>query len=187
MAQQGAEEAMTAQEVLADAIVSSRGLLERFLPGFDESNRTKQAPNLPNHVIWSLGHLAVTMLRCNDRVKGHDSPRPLPEADWVTGTGKSGDIMRFDTESVGFKSVPVEEPSVYPSLVRGREIFAGAIETLASTVRNASDSALNRQTKWGTQPIRVADMVSRMVFHNGTHTGQIVDLRRALGFKRVLE
>jgi hypothetical protein len=27
--------------------------------------------------------------------------------------------------------------------------------------------------------------VARMVFHNGFHTGQIADMRRALGFKGV--
>ncbi|MBX3364308.1 MAG: DinB family protein [Phycisphaeraceae bacterium] len=177
---------MSVQDVLAEAVTGSRMLLERYLPGFDESNRTTQAPNLPNHLIWTLGHLALTMERCAGRVKGSDVPKPLSEGSWVTGKGRSGDIMRFDTESVAFKSTPLDEPSLYPSLARGREIFGEAIDALSDAVRQASDAALMRSTKWGTQPIRVCDMVMRMVFHNGVHAGQITDLRRALRMPQVL-
>lgn len=177
---------MSRQELLADAVATSRVLLLRYLAGFDEANRTAQAPNLPNHVIWTLGHLSLTMLRAAERVKGFDTPRPLPESDWETGDGTKGDVMRFDTESVAFKSTPSPASSIYPSLARGLEIFERATGMLAETVRKASDAALDRGTKWGAMPVKVSDVVARMVFHNGTHCGQIADLRRALKMGTVL-
>lgn len=177
---------MSRAEVLAQALESTRPLLGRFLAGFDESNRTRQATNLPNHLVWTLGHLALTMLRTADRVRGFDAPQPLPPADWITGDGTKGDVMRFDTESVGFKSQPKDSPLNYPSLKRAIEIYEGAFEKLAKVVRGASDAALLRETKWGGGSIPVADLIPRMIFHNGTHTGQIVDLRRALSMPPVL-
>lgn len=67
---------MSRAEHLAAALESTRPLLTRFLAGFDEANRTRQPTNLPNHVVWTLGHLALTMLRTADRIRGFDAPNP---------------------------------------------------------------------------------------------------------------
>ena len=53
---------------IADAIGSTSVLLDRYLNGFDDTNHTRQAPNLPNHVAWVLGHLALTMHRAAERI-----------------------------------------------------------------------------------------------------------------------
>ena len=63
---------------LAHNILYTETLFERFLVGFDEANRTKQAPAMPNHAAWTLGHLALTAHRCVDRVLGRDEPGALP-------------------------------------------------------------------------------------------------------------
>jgi hypothetical protein len=36
-------------------------------------------------------------------------------------------------------------------------------------------------TQWGKSQVPLWSMASRMIFHNGTHCGQLADLRRALG------
>lgn len=53
--------------VLADGIEGSRMAIELFFTGFDDSNRTIQAPGLPNHFAWTLGHLAFVMHRAAER------------------------------------------------------------------------------------------------------------------------
>lgn len=161
-------------------------LFERFLVGFDDANRAEQAPGCPNHVIWTLGHVSLTMHRMADRVRGSDEPGPLPESDFFTGTGSGGDAERFDTEAVCFGSTPVPDASRYPGLVRGRQVFRDACARLAAEVSEASQARLDRMSKWGTGEFAVSDLVMRVVMHNATHAGQLTDLRRGLGMKRVI-
>jgi len=174
---------MTSQDLLAESIISSRDLLARFVEGFDDANRTKQTRNLPGHVAWILGHCALTMHRVAEACDG----RPLPESDFITGDGRAGGAARFDTESVCFDSTPVDEPNRYPTMARCRAIFESACDRLADSVRSASDDALARMMPWGSDAIPFWKMVLRIAFHNGAHTGQIIDLRRALGLGRVIK
>jgi hypothetical protein len=169
---------MTRQQVLAESIRDSRFLLVRYLKGFDDSNHTKQAPGLPNHVAWTLGHLAVSLSRITERIDG----TPIPESDFAKGGGSD----RFDLDAVGFGSKPVDDPALYPSMSRCTAIFDAAVERLAVTVANASDAKLDAPAKWGKVDVPAWSLATRMVFHNGTHCGQIADLRRALGMGTVL-
>jgi hypothetical protein len=173
---------VTVQDLLADSIRSSRDLLGRFLDGFNDDNRTRQADTLPGHVAWVLGHCALTMHRVAEECDG----RALPESDFTTGDGRSGGADRFDTESICFDSTPVDEPDRYPSMARCRTIFDAACERLASTVRDASDEALEKMVPWASGEIPFRTLVLRIAFHNGVHAGQIIDLRRALGLDRVI-
>jgi len=166
---------------LAEGIEMSSVLFKRFLPGFDESNRTRQAPGLPNHLAWTLGHLAMVLNRIAEKL----DKKPMPASDFVEGA--KGDASRFAIEAVSFKSEPKDAPAEYPSLARCLEIFDAAIARSAAACRMADDATLASTTPWGPSTITLAGAAQRMVFHNGTHCGQIVDLRRALGMKRVLE
>jgi hypothetical protein len=174
---------MISQDLLAESIISSRDLLARFLEGFDDANRTKQARDLPGHVAWILGHCALTM----HSVAEHCDSRPLPESDFITGDGRAGGADRFDTESICFDSTPVDEPDRYPAMARCRAIFEAACDRLADSVRSASDKELDTMVAWALGEIPLWKLVLRIAFHNGTHTGQIIDLRRALGLDRVIK
>ena len=90
------------------------------------------------------------------------------------------------TESVAFGSVPTDDPDRYPSLARSVEIMHDAHQRLAAELRKADAAALARQTPWGTGQTSVSDLALRMGFHIAAHCGQIVDLRRGLGFEPVL-
>jgi hypothetical protein len=72
-------------------------------------------------------------------------------------------------------------------LSRGLEVFEAACNRLANAVRAADDETMNQEVPWGNAKISLWLLVMRLVYHNGTHTGQIVDLRRALGLERVLK
>jgi len=173
---------MTRQQILADCVRESRILLVRYLKGFDDSNHTRQAPALPNHLAWTLGHLALVMSRTAEKLSG----QPVPESDFIKGDGRAGNAQRFDTESISFGSKPVADPGLYPKYARSVAIFDAAVERLASAVLAADDAKLESPTKWGQGEVKLWTLLPRMVFHNGCHTGQIADLRRALGMGTIL-
>lgn len=172
-------------DLLAHNLMNSQALFERYLADFDETNRTTQAQAMPNHLAWTLGHLALTAHRCAQRVAGSDEPGELPPDAFVMGD--RGDEKRFATESVAFGSSPTDDPERYPSLERAIEIMHDAHRDLADALRSASDDALARQTTWGAGTTIVSDLALRMGFHIATHAGQIVDLRRGLGLGLVLK
>ncbi|MEO1277919.1 MAG: DinB family protein [Planctomycetota bacterium] len=172
-------------ELLAHNVMNAQTLFERFLAGFDDSNRTSQAPSLPNHLTWTLGHLAITAHRGAHRVLGLEGLQPLPADDFLEGD--RGNTTHYATEAVSFGSQPIDDPGAYPSIERGLEVMHAAHETLAEALRNADDASLDRETPWGASTVSVTDLALRMGFHIGTHTGQIVDLRRALGLGSVLQ
>jgi len=169
---------MTPRDVLAESVTTCKALVARYLAGFDDSTRTGQAANLPNHLAWSLGHCALTMHRVAERV---DAKPPLA----AHFAGPGGPPSAFNAEAVAFGSRPASDPAAYPTLPRCVEIFNAACDRLAATVRSASDAQLNQVIKWGPIEAPWWSLVLRMTFHNGFHTGQIADLRRALGFRSI--
>lgn len=177
---------MNRGQLLAQGIIASRDLFERFFPGFNDSNRTRQAPNLPNHFAWTLGHLAYIQNRMAERI----DKKPLPADQFIeggaTGNQARGDATRFAVEGVAFKSDPVDDPGAYPSFDRCVQIWRASIDRLASALEHADEATLDSMTPWGATQIPIWSLGQRMAYHNGTHSGQLIDLRRALGFPRIL-
>jgi len=172
---------MRPQDYLAETVLGSRDNVFRYLVGFEESDRVRTAPGLPNHVAWCLGHCALVMHRIAEKFDG----RSVPEADFVIGASR-GDAMRFGTESVCFGSAPLLEGDAFPTLLRCREIISGGAGHLADAIRSLSDERLNADVQFFPSYTAPAwRIVARMAFHNGFHTGQISDLRRAFGMKSI--
>lgn len=175
-------------ETLARALDLSAPLLTRYLAGFDDTNRTRQAPSLPNHAAWTMGHCAIAMLRLLNRVRGTNE---FPEADFLVGEAfdpaHPGEASgRFSTASVVFGSSPIDKPSLYPRLERSIEVFDNARESLSTFVRGLDDHQLDTEIEWHAGHMACADLISRITIHNGAHAGQLTDLRRALGFAPVI-
>lgn len=174
----------TRGEFLAEAVLTNKILVARYLAGFNDVTAVRQTPDLPNHVAWSLGHMSLTMLRVAEKIDGQPA---FPPDQFIKGDGTRGSKDRgvFDIESVAFGSKPEERHDRFPNLNRAIEIFNAACDRLATAVRSAPDAKLEESVQWGTGPQTLWQLVVRMIFHNGFHTGQIADLRRALGFKSV--
>jgi hypothetical protein len=170
---------MTRQQVLAAGIRESRVLFLRYAKGFDGTLAVRQTEQLPNHLLWTLGHLSLTQYRVAEKIDGTAPP------DSVFVDGHFGDAVRFAVESVAFGSTPRPDAGVYPSFERSLEIFADSTERLAHAVERADDITLDRPVPWGTQMVPAYTLAFRMIFHNGTHCGQIADLRRVLGMKSI--
>jgi hypothetical protein len=214
---------MTRRDTIAEAVLASRALFHQYLPGFDDTNHTREGPCLPNHVAWCLGHCALTLHRGAERINHepppetafHTTPSDLPGRGMVTapagpqplraasratamsGVGGGGGTAvfpsaaphappsRFDTETVAFQSVPVDNPALYPRLDRCVDIFDAACHRYATIVRGLPEDRLDAMIQWGQIQIPVWAAGLRMSFHNGMHCGQISDLRRALGMKSI--
>jgi hypothetical protein len=176
----------TRGELLADVVLLNKQMLGRYLVGFNDVTAVRQTPDLPNHLAWTLGHLALTMHKVAAAVEGNPST-PLPAKDFVNGGGFAGSRDRgvIDADAVGFGSKPEERHDRYPTLARCTEIFNNACDRLAAAVRGCDDGSLEKLMPWGNGEMPVWAIVARMTFHNGFHTGQIADLRRALGFKSI--
>jgi hypothetical protein len=175
---------MDRREILARGVEESGRLIARYFRGFDDSNHVRQAPGLPNHFAWTLGHLSMVLHRAAERFEGADGSQEiaLPEGDFVSGgDGRSGDSRRFDAEGVCFGSTPVGDARLYPPAARCVEIFEAAIARVARAVRGCDEGRLDQMVKWGGRDSLLWMLAVRMVFHNGTHCGQLADLRRALG------
>lgn len=170
---------MSQGQQLAEVVRASAPLLVRFLDGFDDETRVAQAPGLPNHVAWTLGHCALTLHRAAEKLDG----LPLPANDFVTADGTE---RVYDTEAVCYASTPVPDPDRYPRLQRGLAVFEASSTRLARALAATRADVLEGPFSWGPTSLSGAGLVARMVAHNGTHTGQIIDLRRALGMPRVI-
>lgn len=172
---------MDRRHTIAEGILACKTLTARYLAGFNDTNRTKQAPGLPNHLAWCLGHCAHTMQRMAEKFDG----TPISAQDFIAGAAR-GDAARFGTETVCFGSKPADDPSLYPALSRCVDIFNTGCDRFADAVLASGEEKLDEMAKWASGEISLQNVALRMVFHNGIHLGQIVDLRRALGFKGVL-
>ena len=159
---------MSSASELAGAIGSTRELLIKFLEGFDDANATAQAPGLPNHAAWTLGHLALTMHRAAEQISGADH------------------ALAWDPEPYAFGSTPTAARDAYPPLAELLENFHRAFDLLLDAIRGGGDEGLARMVNWGSSSIAARDLALRMAFHNGMHCGQLVDLRRALGLGPVI-
>jgi hypothetical protein len=172
---------MERKTAIAEGLLTCKFLLSRYLKGFDDTNHTRQAPGLPNHAAWTLGHCSLTM----HRIAEHFGAGPLPATDFTEGSA-ANDRERFGTETVCFNSPAPAPGSVWPPLQRCVAIYEGAVDRLAEALRASDDAKLDTMIKWGTTQIPLYQACQRMMFHNGMHTGQIADLRRALGMGSIM-
>ena len=169
--------------MLAEFILATKPLFLRFVDGFDDSTRTAQATNLPNHVVWCLGHCALTMNRAAERF----DTQPLSDSDFVTNEPAKGDEQHFDTETVCFDSKPIADLEIYPTLMRAQEIFEAACDRFAQAVGNTTDAKLDEEIPFHGSQTPLSKLIMRVCLHNSVHAGQIIDLRRALNMHKVIK
>lgn len=173
------------QQLLAESIRACKPLMTRHLAGFNSMNHTSQSNHLPNHVAWILGHCAMTM----HRVAQHLDAQELPKADFTADQPHSAtddSVFCFYSETIAFGSKPRDDASIYPSYERCVQIYSDACDRLAGAVAAAKEEDLKREVTWGSASMPLQMLIVRIIFHNGMHTGQIADLRRALNMPSAL-
>jgi hypothetical protein len=171
---------MDRRTTIAEGLLSCKPFVARYYKGFDDTNHTSQAPGLPNHLAWSLGHCALIMSRLALAIDG----TPVPDTDFIAGS-TTNDRERFATEAVCFGSPAPAASATWPPMSRCVQVFESAVDRLAAAVRNVDDAKLDTKVKWGAVEFPLWQLCLRMLFHNGTHVGQIADLRRAFNMTSI--
>jgi hypothetical protein len=173
--------------LLAQQVLECKTLLGRYLAGFSQVTVVRQTPDLPNHLAWCLGHLALTMHRLAEKVDGQAPPATdFVQVEGSDGTRGSREKGCFDAAGVAFGSRPIERHDYFPDLERSTAIYNAACDRLSALLASLDDAALDRPVAWGQAQYPLWAVATRMIFHNGFHTGQIADLRRALGFRSIM-
>jgi len=168
--------------ILAASIESTGPLLLRYAEGFDDVTAIRQFNELPNHLLWILGHCGFTMQRVGAFLDGGE----VSDADYRSSQGDSESTDNFFIDAICRDSVPLALADQYPTLVRSREIFSSALSRLANAVRNTPSEQFASPIEWHEGPIELSRLIHRVCFHNACHAGQIVDLRRGLGLPRII-
>ncbi len=173
---------MRQQDILAEMVQSCYNSFERFLEGFDEGNRTAQAPDLPNHAAWILGHVSLVVEQVACTLDGGE----MNASHFIVGPDSGDPPERYDTESVSFGSQPVDDPSAYPALSQGKLTFETAMKRLERAIAELDDSRLGESYTLGPWDLTINQLIARVTCHNMIHAGQLTDLRRAMGFDLLL-
>lgn len=123
-----------------------------------------------NHLIWALGHLALT-------------------DEWIHSMldPQFKSILPESYKTLFYGSKCEGDPKKYPTLNEVRKNFDAAHESLMKTVKAASEQTLNKSVKEvsGGFAEDGYDALFKGVWHEGWHSGQIAGLRKSLNLKSI--
>lgn len=152
---------------LVSALKWARECTYMVMKDWPEDKATYQATEADNHLIWTLGHLAVSDEWVRNMLTGE--PNRLPEE------FRSG---------FGYQSTVSPSPGDYPPLDEVRIQFEQARQWLLGWLEGVDDATLQAEFEGGGEFARTAeDAIQKEVWHEGWHTGQLATLRRALELK----
>lgn len=143
----------------------AHGTLMHFVDGFPPDRAFAMPTAHDNHLVWQLGHLAVT----NGFFCGCVSAKA-----WTTSESLN--------KLFGMASKPVSDPAVYPSLAETTAMLQESLKTFIGLVKQYDDAALSVDAEIDTHGFLKTklDSIGRNAFHYGWHLGQVSALRRAL-------
>jgi len=157
---------------LRDHLISNlnwvRQCTEDILKGFPEDQFTFQTTETDNHVLWTLGHLILS-----DR--------------WILEmvAGEKYEVPDSYEKLFGFQSKAAASPDAYPPIGEVRRYFDESRRRLMAWIEQADEEQLTKAVDDGGLGFAKTafDALSKQMWHEGWHAGQIAPLRRALGLK----
>jgi hypothetical protein len=146
-------------------------LLDKLVATFPEDKATFQTAGTDNHLMWTLGHLAVTY-------------------SWLASLvdGKAFTLPESYNALFGYQSKPTGDASTYPPIAEVKKNCAAAFGRLTDAIAKISGADLEKPTasdSFGFAKTR-HEAILRAAWHDGCHSGQISSLRRALGLPSVM-
>ena len=146
-------------------------MITDMMNGVPESHAVSQVAPANNHVIWTLGHLAMT-------------------SDWLATLidGKPSRTPKSYEPLFGMGSMPTGELSNYPSLKEVRAEYDRSFERLINAAKARTDAELFEPPAGDSSGFTTnkLDSLLKGAWHEGWHIGQIADLRRGLGIKPMM-
>ncbi len=144
----------------------AHGMTAKFLRGFSDAQLTAQPAGLPNHALWTVGHLAVT-------------------AQWLAGMidGKPGTLPASYDKLFGYGSTPIDDPAAYPPYAEVLREFDSTFARVIDAARALDDAGLHAPCTCDTGGFcsDKLDAINKGAWHEGWHLGQLASLRKALG------
>lgn len=138
----------------------------KFASGFADSQVTAQPSPTSNHLLWSLGHLAISNAWFASLIDG----APV-------GVSDEWDKL------FGMKSKPVTDAAAYPPFAEVLSAYHKSAERIEDAARSRTDADMLKPcaTDSGGFCSDKLDSVAKAAWHEGWHLGQIAELRKALG------
>ena len=152
-------------------LVWVHSVVEKVIADWPESKVTCQSAPTDNHLLWTLGHL----------VTGYDWFGTL----LVLGPGVGPENYRT---LFGYGSKPTPDASAYPKLSEVRKVFDQSWTRLLSVASSMSDAEglmAPVSDPHGLAATRL-DVLDRVAWHDGWHSGQLVSIRRTLGLPAIM-
>lgn len=153
------------------ALEFSRGFLEQLADGIPPDKATHQPVNTANHLLWILGHSAVTDDYFISTLAGQEAKCP---ENW-------GELF-------GMGSEPVDDPSKYPALDEVKTVMAERREALVAWLGSLDDDALAEPLPEDLQGFAAnrGALMATLAAHEAMHVGQLSVIRKSLGLPRVM-
>ena len=144
----------------------SRGSTLKMIEGIPQDKLTFQPVPKTNHVLWILGHCAVS-----------DA--------YFANTMGAENAVKFDekwSELFGMGSTPVDDPTKYPSLEELTDAMSRARESLLGWFGSMDEEKLHSALPedWKMFGPNFAGLMNSIAWHEAIHTGQLSCIRRAL-------
>ena len=143
----------------------------KLCAGFSESQMLTQPSPSDNHLLWQIGHMATGYAYFASMLDG--KPSTLGEM--------------YD-KLFGWGSKPSSDTSTYPAHAEIRRIHDEQYTRIlrAASALSDADGLSAPATDSGGFAKNKLDVVSKCIWHEGWHQGQISGLRRALGLPGVM-
>lgn len=134
---------------------------------YPEDKALYQSAPTDNHLLWTLGHLAVTNGWVLSLIEALP-PDALPEAYW---------------KQFGYQSEVVASADAYPPYAEVRDAYDRLHDLFMSAMNDSGDDVYTRSLEEKSHGFAkdFGDAALRMAWHEGWHAGQLSSLRRAIG------
>jgi hypothetical protein len=147
----------------------SHQYVTKVFNAFPGEHLLSQAPGLPNHALWTLGHLVATNA-------------------WMVllSTGSPSAVPPNYETMFGMGSTPHQDVTQYPSIDEVRAMYVHSHEQMIEALADLTDDQLFGPCEKDSHNfvINKLDTLVKTMWHEGWHIGQLIDLRRALNLPR---
>ncbi|HEX8521269.1 MAG TPA: DinB family protein [Tepidisphaeraceae bacterium] len=158
---------MNINQLLADSLERSLGVLQMTLGDFSDADMFVRPAPGANHAMWQLGHLVNSETRLVTMVK----PGAMPEL-------PAGFAERFSAETT-----KVDDPKAFPTKAEVLELLAKARAASVQWARGIKPEELDQPTPERIQRLAptVGALAAVLPSHVAMHVGQMQVIRRKLG------
>jgi uncharacterized damage-inducible protein DinB len=155
------------REYCLEVLRFARKELNKYASTIPDEQATAQPPGLPNHALWTYGHLATTSA-------------------WVLSllTGEKGAVPESYEKMFGMGSTPSADASQYPPLAEVKGYYEQTHQKTLDAASKMNDADLAKPIEAGGFAKDKADLLVKIAWHEGWHLGQVCDTRRGLGLPR---